>query len=323
MLSAAAVMPTLPVSADKWGSVLPKRLLGKTGERVTCLGLGGYHIGWTTEESAAATIEAALEEGVRFFDTAEGYGPHTSEERYGRYLTPKYRDQIFLMTKSTHREAQGAREHLEASLRRMKTDVIDLWQMHGVRDPADVDNRLDNGVLKMALEAQSEGKIRFIGFTGHRNPYAHLRMLQRTADMPEPFVATQFPVNPVDVSSKASFIERLMPEAQERKLGLLAMKTLAAGRFFTKVVANQTVWETEDPVIPGAVSIVDCTRFALSLPISVLIAGAEKPEFIRDKAAIVRDFQKMSLDDRQALVQRLARFTEAKVEYYKDEALRA
>lgn len=113
-------------SKDRWGKLLPLRKLGKTGVDVTMLGVGGFHIGWTTEKDAQAVIEAALEGGVRFFDSAESYGPHTSEIRYGKYLTPKYREDIFLMTKSTAKDAKTMREHLDASLKRMKTDYLDL-----------------------------------------------------------------------------------------------------------------------------------------------------------------------------------------------------
>lgn len=325
LFSTAALTPALPAAADKWGDVLPRRALGHTGEPVTILGLGGYHIGWTTEAEAAATIEAALAGGIRFFDTAESYGPETSEERYGRYLTPKYRDEIYLMTKSTHREAKGAREHLEGSLRRMKTDVIDLWQIHALMRPEDVDNRLSNGVLEMALQAQKEGKVRHIGFTGHTNPYAHLRMLEQTANGTEPFAACQFPVNPVDVSAKASFVRDFMPQAEKRKLGLIAMKTLADGRFFAnKKMPWGSVWDTEDPLIPGQLTMADCTRFALSLPISTLVVGAEKPAYVEDKIAVAKAFSKMSVADRKAAIEKVARYAEAaQVEYYKDEALRA
>ena len=115
-------------ASDKWGYVLPKRVLGRTGKEVTMLGVGGYHVGWTTEKDAQAVIEAAMEGGIRFFDTAESYGPHTSEIRYGKYLTPKYREQVFIMTKSTAKDAKTMEEHLNASLKRMKTDYLDLWQ---------------------------------------------------------------------------------------------------------------------------------------------------------------------------------------------------
>lgn len=311
-------------ASDTLGAVLPTRALGASGIQVTLLGLGGFHIGWTTEELARTTIEAALEEGIRFFDTAESYGPHTSEERYGRYLTPVARDHIFLMTKSTAKNAALAQDHLEGSLRRMKTEVIDLWQLHGLETPQDVEERLQGGVLDYAVKAQAEGKIRHIGFTGHASPPALQRMLEVTGKTASPFAACQFPVNPVDTASPHSFVESVVPPAREQGLGVLAMKTLADGRFFgTKTMNGETVWSSPSPVIPQALTLADCFQFALSLPISVLITGAEKPEFVRDKAALVRSFQNLTLEQRQQLVARVARYTgEDGVEYYKSAELR-
>jgi len=149
--------------SDRLGSVLPKRTLSKSGDKVTCLGLGGYHIGWMDSETQVqAVIEKALEVGVRFFDTAESYGKGRSEERYGRYLIPRYRNDIYLMTKTQAKDADTAREHLHGSLKRLKTDHIDLWQIHALESPDDADLRLGQGVLEEALKAQQAGKVRRI-----------------------------------------------------------------------------------------------------------------------------------------------------------------
>ena len=145
--------------SDRLGEVLPKRKLGRTGEYVTMLGTGGYHVGWTTERDAQEVIEASLEGGVRFFDTAESYAKGVSEERYGKYLTPQYRDLIFLMTKTTGPDAKTVQEHLEGSLRRLKVDQIDLYQVHSIRTPEDVESRLQNGILEVLLKAKEQGKI--------------------------------------------------------------------------------------------------------------------------------------------------------------------
>ncbi len=291
---------------------------------VTCLGLGGYHIGWTTEALAAATIEAALAGGVRFFDTAESYGPHTSEERYGKYLVPKARDQIFLMTKSGAKTASAAREHLEGSLRRMKTDVIDLWQLHSLNTVEDVESRLQEGVLSEAVKAREESKIRFIGFTGHASPYAHERILELTDGDPDVFAACQFPVNPVDAASKNSFISRVFPAAQKRNIGVIAMKTLADGRLFPeKMMGDRQVWKADPAVIPSALSLEECFHYALSLPIATLVTGAEKPEFLTDKITLVQSFTQLDESARAALVSKVADFASGgKVEYYKAEELR-
>lgn len=309
-------------SKDALGVILPQRKLGKLS--VTSLGLGGFHIGWTTETLAQATIEAAIEEGVRFFDTAESYGPHTSEERYGKYLTPKYREHIFLMTKSTAKDAATARQHIEDSLRRLRTDRVDLWQIHAIASPEDVDQRLKGGVLTEALKARAEGKIRNIGFTGHASPYAHLRMLEQTSGDTSPFLACQFPINPLDAASKHSFTEKVLPSLASAGISTLAMKTLADGRFFGRKIVNDKVqWETPNPVIPDAMSVADCIHFALSLPISVLITGAENPELLREKAALVRSFHELSAGQRQSLIARTTPYLqEGKVEYYKSPELR-
>ncbi|MEM6883457.1 MAG: aldo/keto reductase [Verrucomicrobiota bacterium] len=331
LLGATTVSTTLfqcsSESTDRWGRLLPQRVLGGTGESVTCLGLGGYHIGWTTEVLAQATIEAALEEGVRFFDTAESYGPHTSEIRYGKYLTPAYRNEIFLMTKSQAKTGEEARRHIEASLDRLKTDRIDLWQLHSIKDPADVEARLQSGVMETALQAQSEGLIRHIGFTGHSNPYAHTRMLELTRDPDgtSPFAACLLPINPVDVSARASFIQQVISPAQKSGVAILAMKTLADGRFFAaKHLKEKQIWQTDDPMVPDQISIETCIQFALSLPCSVLITGAEKPEYLREKAQCARGFQSLDVTERQRVIESVARFAQAaEVEYYKKAELRS
>lgn len=310
--------------SDRLGSVLPKRTLGKCGEKVTCLGLGGYHIGWPEDEAVVqATIEKALEVGIRFFDTAESYGKGRSEERYGKYLIPKYRDDIFLMTKSTAGDAATARTHLEGSLRRMNTDVIDLWQIHALKTPEDADNRLAKGVLDEALKAQQEGQVRHIGFTGHASPYAHVRMTEHQA-VRDACTACQFPINPVDAASKHSFLKKAIPRLLDCNMGILAMKSLADGRFFARKEMNgQVKWTSDNPVVPAALSVEECISFTLSLPVSVLITGAEKPEYVEEKASMVRRFSALSAEQRLALADKVADFAgEGKVEYYKNKDLR-
>ena len=311
-------------TSDRLGPVLPQRTLGKCKEKVTSLGLGGFHVGWPEHEAQVqAVIEKALEVGIRFFDNAESYGKGRSEERYGKYLIPKYRDDIFLMTKTQAKDAATARLHLEGSLKRMKTDVIDLWQIHSLKTPEDADDRLAKGVLDEALKAQQEGKVKHIGFTGHASPYAHVRMTEHK-EVLAACSACQFPINPVDAAAKHSFIQTTLPKMAEHNVGVLAMKTLADGRFFAHKEMNGKVrWTSKDPVIPNTLSIDECIMFALSLPISVLITGAEKPEFVEEKAEIVRRFSELSSDQRQVLVDKVGGFAEqGKVEYYKNKDLR-
>jgi len=307
------------IEKDRLGEILPKRLLGKTGEQVTMLGLGGYHIGWIPEKDVPGTIEAALQGGIRFFDTAEGYGPNISETRYGKYLTPQYRDVIFLMTKTLATDAQRAREHLVASLKRMKTEYVDLWQMHAISSPGDVDDRISNGVLDVMLEAKASGKVRHIGFTGHQNPYAHARMLERMKEN-DILETVQMPINPVDAANEHSFINEVIEEAVNRNYGVLAMKSLAGGRFFPKKIQiDELIWETDTPVVPDRMDIRDAMYFAWSLPISVLISGAENKDMINEKISMAKAFSKFSEDQRMALIDKVVDISlQGDVEYYKN-----
>ncbi len=322
-----AIMAPLPwtsgcsssIDADRLGEILPKRLLGKTKKQVTMLGLGGYHIGWTTERNAQETIETALQGGIRFFDNAESYGPHTSEIRYGKYLTPQYRDLVFLMTKTTAKDAKTAKEHLEASLKRMNTDYVDLWQVHALSSPGDVDDRIANGILDVMQEAKASGKTKHIGFTGHQNPYAHVHMLAETKGN-DIFETVQMPINPVDAGNKDSFIGEVIQEAKSRNFGILAMKTLAAGRFFSEtIISDEKVWESEDPVVPARIALKDVLNFAWSLPISVLITGAENKSLISEKIDMARNFSKLSEKQRMEIIEKVGDLAlNGKIEYYKD-----
>ena len=299
---------------DRLGVVLPKRKLGRTNEYVTMLGTGGYHVGWTTERDAQEVIEAALEGGIRFFDTAESYADGSSEIRYGKYLTPKYRDLIFLTSKSTGGDAKTVREHLEGSLRRLKTDHLDLYQVHAIATPEDVDSRIQLGVLDILLKARQDGKIRYLGFTGHQNPFAHARMLERTKES-DIFDTVLMPVNVLD-QTYFSFMQNIMPKALERNMGILAIKSLADGRFFAK--KEQADWTSNDPLIPNYLSIKEAMHFVWSLPVSVLISGNENATFMREKIALARSFSKLTEAQKAALIDKVKNIAlTGKIEYYK------
>ncbi|MBN1987431.1 MAG: aldo/keto reductase [Prolixibacteraceae bacterium] len=303
---------------DRLGEVLPKRKLGRTGEYVTMLGTGGYHVGWTTERDAQEVIEASLEGGVRFFDTAESYANGTSEERYGKYLTPKYRDLIFLMTKTTGPDAKTVQEHLEGSLRRLKVDQIDLYQVHSIRTPQDVDNRIEAGVLDYLLKAKEQGKFKYLGFTGHQNPFAHTHMLDRTKES-DIFDAVLMPVNVLD-QTYFSFTQNVLPKALDRNMGVLSIKSLADGRFFSK--KEEANWTSDDPIIPNYMSIKEAMHFVWSLPVTVLISGNENATFMREKIALARSFSKLTEEERLALVEKVKDIAlTGKVEYFKNKAV--
>ena len=322
MLTSGIVIPWNPLLAenprDKWGKLLPLRKLGNTGLKVTMLGVGGYHVGWTTEKDAQEVIETAMAKGIRFFDSAYSYGDGQSERRYGKYLVPQYREDVFLITKSTAKDYKTARKELEESLRRLKVDSVDLWQIHSLRSPEDVDTRIKNGVLKLAEEALKEVKARHIGFTGHADPYAHLRMLEQVGSSGL-FSTEQFPINLVDFASKHSFVQKVIPKAVENNIGILAMKTLADGRFFGKKMVNdKKVWASEEPVVPGQISVQQALHFAWSMPVSVLITGAENKKLLKEKIKLAKKFSAMQEKEWLALAENLAGFAEkGEVEYYK------
>ena len=296
--------------SDRLGKLLPLRKLGRTNEAVTMLGVGGSHIGNMSERDAQETIEVALQGGVRFFDTAESYQAGGSETRFGKLLTPKYRDVIYLMSKSTAGNADDARQHLEGSLRRLNTDYLDLWQVHSVNTPQDVDDRIANGVFEVMAEAKASGKVRHIGFTGHYQPNAMLRVMEQS----DLFDTCQMPVNLAD-PNYSSFIKQVMPKLVEHKIGVLAMKTLANGGFFGGSSHGR---HGDNPkVVPNLVSIAEAIDFAWSLPISVLITGPNNVAQMQEKIELANSFTIMDEAQRQALIDKVAELAGTTVEFYK------
>lgn len=168
----------IAATTDRLGRLLPLRKLGSSGPAVTILGLGGDHVGRASERDAQAIIEKALAEGVRFFDNAPLYSEGVAEEYYGKFLTPKYRDVSFIMTKTLATNKADALKDLDASLIRMKTDYVDLWQVHALQNPERVERRVQNGILDAFIHARETGKVKNIGFTGHQSYKAHLKMLE-------------------------------------------------------------------------------------------------------------------------------------------------
>ncbi|HKJ33795.1 MAG TPA: aldo/keto reductase [Balneolales bacterium] len=313
MISGTDVLANTKMTSDKIGEVLPKRPLGNTGEHVTMLGLGGYHVGRNhSEKEAQAIIETSITGGVRFFDNSESYQNGGAERRYGKYLVPKYRDEIFLMTKTDAENDKQARKSLEGSLKRLNTDYLDLWQIHSIYTPKDVDHLLNNGVLDVMLQAKKEGKVKHIGFTGHNNYKAHKHMLERTHE----FETCQMPINVLD-PSYLSFIKNVLPILVKRDMGILAMKTLADGRFFSKTRSNAS-WHSNDPVVPGRITVKDALYFAWSLPISVLISGPDNHQMMQEKIDLARNFKPLNEQQRQILIKKVADLSDGHVEYYKN-----
>ncbi len=298
------------IKSDRLGKLLPQRILGRTGEPVTMLGVGGSHIGWMKERDAQETIEIALQGGIRFFDTAESYQSGGSETLYGKLLTPQYRDVVYLMSKSTARNAEDARRHLAGSLSRLNTDYLDLWQVHAVNSPQDASDRFANGVLEVMAQAKASGKVRHLGFTGHYQPEAMLRIMEQS----DIFDVCQMPVNLVD-PNYSSFIKQVMPKLVEQNIGVLAMKSLANGGFFGGSSHGR---HGDNPkIIPNRVSIAEAINFAWSLPVSVIITGANNPQQMQEKVDLANSFVVMDESQRQELIDRVADLAGTTVEFYK------
>ncbi|MEO0514362.1 MAG: aldo/keto reductase [Planctomycetota bacterium] len=307
-----------PLTEDRLGKLLPMRRLGRTGEWVTTLGFGGSHmIQNKSEAQSAALIEAALEEGVRFFDTAQQYGNGESESRMGRSLTPKYRDVIYLMTKTQARERGRALQDMDECRQRLNVDVIDLMQIHHIHNPQDVDNLVDNGVVDVLLEAREQGKIRHLGFTGHDTPKAHLHMLKRLDGLGVEFDTVQMPMNVADPGYE-SFIVEVLPTLIERDYGVLAMKTLAYGH----LAGQKNGWtrgkKIAPRVVPERMSLAEALGFVWSLPISTLISGTPTVEMLRENAGLARAHVDLPEAARLALADKAAEFAGPDLEFYKD-----
>ncbi|MHC4178011.1 MAG: aldo/keto reductase [Planctomycetota bacterium] len=277
---------------------VPTRPLGKTGERVSIIGLGGYHIGTAEEKQAVAIMHEAIDQGITFFDNSWDYHDGGSEELMGKALSAGgRRKKVFLMTKVCARDYQGARQHLEDSLRRLRTETIDLWQFHEINWDVDPDWVFDRGGLKYALEAQKAGRIRYIGFTGHKDFAHHLKMLSK----PYEWASVQMPMNVLDAHYR-SFQRKVLPECTRRKIAAIGMKALSGGIIPTQLK------------IPAET----CRRFSLSLPISTLVCGIRSREDLRQDLAMARAFEPITKKDVDDLLERTAETgRNGKLELYK------
>src|SRR5579871_13349 len=267
--------------------MIPKKPFGKTGVQISAMGLGGYHLGSAETDKAANEIVAkALDHGVTFFDNAWEYHDGLSEERMGRALRGR-RDQAFVMTKvCTHgRDKKVAMRMLEESLRRLQTDHLDLWQVHEVVYQSDPDLIFaPDGAAEALLAAKQQGKVRFVGFTGHKHPEIHLRMLSHDF----PFDAVQMPLNCCDATFR-SFEQQVLPEVNRRGMAAPGMKS-AGG--------------SGEMVRSGIITPAEALRYAMSLPVGVTISGMESAGVLQQNLEIARGFQPMSAGDMQKLRER-------------------
>jgi aryl-alcohol dehydrogenase-like predicted oxidoreductase len=278
---------------------LPTRVLGRTGERVSILCLGGWHIGAVKDPSEAIRImHAAVDEGLTFFDNCWDYHDGGSEEVMGRALDGGRRDKVFLMTKNCERDYQGSMKCLDDSLRRLKTDRIDLWQFHEIIYDNDPEWVFEKGGMKAALEARKAGKVRYIGFTGHKHPSIHLSMLGK----PFEWDACQFPVNALDVHYR-SFQKQVLPVCLEKKVGAIGMKGLGGG----DGIARQAGLTPEEAY-----------RYALSQPIASQVVGMTTMEHLRGNVALARGFKPLADAEQTALADKVKPFaTDGRFEQFK------
>jgi aryl-alcohol dehydrogenase-like predicted oxidoreductase len=265
-------------------------------------------------------VERALELGVRFFDTARGYQRGGSEEYLGRFLTPKYREDVFLMTKSFSRTGEKARKDLEASLSALKTDHLDLWQMHTVFTKEDVDQRLNDGVLDVFLEAKAKGKTRYIGYTGHASPHVNLYMLEELKKRGLELDTCQMPLNVCDPSFE-SFQNVVLPLLLEREYGVIAMKTMAGGSMMGKRI-DTTPKEIATEDIPNMVGDTGITfaelhQYVYTLPVSSLVSGCLTLEELEHNVGVLQQLKKLSEDDMDRLVKMAKPYAGLIVENYK------
>jgi predicted aldo/keto reductase-like oxidoreductase len=307
--------------SDRLGEVLPMRQLIRNGEKVTAFCLGGYHLGVPEDpKESERMIERSMELGVRFYDNARGYHKGVSEERMGKFLTPKYRDDIFLMTKSPAKTAEGVRKQLEDSLKAQNTDYLDLWQIHAIRDPEDADARINAGVLDEFLKAKEEGKTRYIGFTGHRNPVTHLYFLEFLEKRGIELDTCQMPLNVCDPSFE-SFEKNVMPELLKREYGIIAMKTMAGGSMMGDRI-DTTPDEIKTSDIPDLVSGTDITlanlhQYVYALPVSSLCSGCVSVRQIEENVAVLQKLKSLSKRDKKKLIAMAKPFAGTIVENYK------
>jgi aryl-alcohol dehydrogenase-like predicted oxidoreductase len=280
---------------------IPRRPLGRTGEQVSIIGLGGYHLGTLpTADDAARIVHEAIDAGVNFFDNAWEYHDGRSEDWLGRALQG-HRDNVLVMSKvCTHgRGKQVAMRQLEESLGRLRTDHLDVWQIHEVVYENDPDLHFaDDGVIAALEQAKRDGKVRFVGFTGHKHPAIHLRMLTRAF----PFDTVQLPLNCFDATYR-SFEQQVLPQLVERRIAPLGMKSLGGDG---------------QPILHGVVTADEALRYAMSLPVSTTISGIDSIEVLRQNLGVARGFTPMSASRMEALRARCARYAaDGHLELYK------
>jgi predicted aldo/keto reductase-like oxidoreductase len=285
---AASLAPAWAAAAK---DEMPRRPLGRTGEKVSVIGVGGYHIGiQRTEAESIRLIRTALDRGINFLDNCWDYNGGTSERRMGQALRDGYRAKAFLMTKIDGRTKASAAKQIDESLQRLQTDHVDLMQFHEIirlEDPARI--FAPGGGMEAMLAAKQAGKLRFIGFTGHKDPEIHLKMLAVAAENQFRFDAVQMPLNVMDAHYH-SFEHRVVPVLVKDGIGVLGMKALGFGA----ILQSKTV------------TAIECLQYALNLPTSTVITGLDSLERIDQALTAARTFQPLTSGQVAALLARTA-----------------
>ena len=263
------------------------RTLGRTGERVSAIGLGGYHLGHPKDPNEAIRIvRSALDRGINFLDNCWDYNGGESERRMGLALRDGYRGKAFLMTKFDGRTKAATASQIDESLRRLQTDHVDLMQYHENIRMEDPDRFFAaNGPLEALTEAKKAGKIRYIGFTGHKDPAVHLRMLEIAKAHDFHFDTCQMPLNVMDAHFR-SFERLVLPRLVEQGIAPLAMKSMGDGHVLKS----------------GKVTPVECLQYSLSLPVSVVITGCERMDILDQAIGIIRSFKPLTRVQRVTLL---------------------
>jgi len=270
---------------------MPQRLLGRTGEKVSAIGLGGYHIGKQADEAESILlIRSAIDRGITFMDNCWDYNDGVSEIRMGKALRDGYRQRAFLMTKIDGRNKETAAKQIDESLRRLQTDRIDLMQFHEVIRLEDPDRIFaSGGAIEAMMEARRAGKIRYIGFTGHKDPFVHLRMLEVAAAHTFRFDTVQMPLNVMDAHFR-SFEHQVLPRLIADEIGVLGMKSMG------------------DPFIleSKTVTPIECLHYAMNLATSTVITGIDSLKILDQALEAARTFRPMSKETVTSLLGRTA-----------------
>lgn len=284
--SAGKAIPTVPT--DRVGGSIPTRTLGRTGERVSAIGLGGFHLGKPDlpEVESVRIIRAAIDAGINFLDNSWDYNGGMSEIRMGKALRDGYRERAFLMTKIDGQTRTAAAQQIAESLRRLQTDVIDLLQFHEIIRMEDPDRIFaEGGAIEAALEAKDAGTVRYIGFTGHKSPAIHLRMLETASEHGFRFDTVQMPLNVMDAHFE-SFEKKVLPLLVKQGIGVLGMKPLGD----RQIPASKTVTPVE------------ALHYAMNLPTSVVITGCDSMEILDQALHAARSFRPMGPEGVKALL---------------------